>query len=162
VELKRIARLINLVLPGMITGHEFAGLVAVHPALAKLTPVASIRAEQEIYRRNGAIMPLYMTATVASFLPVLALERDRQSSAFRLLLAGAACFAGMLGITLTRNLPINSRIVELSAEEESVAEYRELRDRWDRLHAARNGLNLAGFVFTCLGALSWSGSGDAS
>jgi uncharacterized membrane protein len=141
-------------LAGMITGHEFAGLVAVHPALAKLSPVAAIRAEQEIYRRNGTIMPAYMSATVASFLPVLALERDRQSPAFRLTLAGALCFAGMLAVTLTRNLPINSRLVALPPEEASVAEFRELRQRWDRLHAIRNVLNVFGFAFTGLGALA--------
>jgi uncharacterized membrane protein len=154
--LAQIIRLLNLILTGMITGHEFAGLAAVHPALAKLTPVAGIRAEQEIYRRNGQIMPVYMTVTFASFLPVLALERERESPAFRLTLAGALCFAAMLAVTLTRNLPINSRIVALPPEERSETEFRELRQRWDRLHAIRNVLNLCGLVFAGLGALSRS------
>lgn len=158
----KIARLINLVLAGTLTGHELGGLVAVHPALAKLPPVASLQAEQEVYRRNGMIMPFYMSATLASFIPVLALERDRGTPGFRFSLAGATCFAAMLGITLTQNLPINSRIVELPADDTSVEEFRELRARWDRLHTGRNLLNLTGLVCTCLGALSRSGAGDAS
>jgi len=158
----KIARLINLILAGMLTGHEFAGLVGVHPALGKLPPLARLRAEQQIYRHYGKIMPFYMISTFASFLPVLALDRDRESPAFRFALAGVTCSAAMLAITLTRNLPINSRIVEMPAEEASVEEFRELRERWDRLHAARNLLNVAGLVFTCLGALSRSGSGEAS
>ena len=158
----KIARLINLILAGMLTGHEFAGLVAVYPALGKLPPLAGMRAEQEIYRRYGRIMPFYMSSTIASFLPVLALHRDRKSPAFRFVLAGAACFAAMLGVTLTRNLPINSRIVEAPVEEASVEEFRGLRERWDRLHAVRNLLNVAGLVLTCLGALSRAESGGRS
>jgi uncharacterized membrane protein len=150
----KIARLLNVIIAGMLTGNEFGSLVGVYPALAKLPPLAGLRAEQEIYRRYGRIMPFYMQAMIASFLPVLALQRDRASPAFRLTLAGSACYAAMLAITATRNLPINSRIVEMPPEEASVGEFRELRARWDRLHAARNLLNVVGLVLTCLGALS--------
>ena len=41
-----------------------------------------------------------------------------------------------------------------AAEEASFEEFRELRERWDRLHAVRNVLNIAGLVLACLGALS--------
>jgi hypothetical protein len=47
----RVVRLVNLMLAGMLTGHEFAGFVAVYPALSKLPPLARMQAEQEIYRR---------------------------------------------------------------------------------------------------------------
>jgi hypothetical protein len=149
-----VARLANLVLAGMLTGHEFAGFMAVYPALGKLPPLARMQAEQEIYRRYGKIMPFYMSFTIASFLPALAFIPNRRSPAFRFTLAGMTCFAAMLMVTLTKNLPINKRIEELPAEEVSFEEFRELRERWDRLHAARNLLNVAGLVFSCLGALS--------
>ena len=152
--LLKAVRLLNLILAGMLTGHEFAGLAAVYPALGKLPPLERLRAEQEVYRRYGKIMPFYMSSTIASFLPVLALIRNPSSPAFRFALAGMACFAAMLGITLTRNLPINKRIEELPTEEASYEGFRELRERWDRLHAARNLLNVAGLVLTGLGALS--------
>jgi uncharacterized membrane protein len=155
-----LARLINLILAGMLTGHEFAGLLAVYPALGKLPPLERLRAEQEIYRRYGKVMPIYMSSTIASFIPVLALARDRRSPAYRFSLAGAGCFVAMLAVTLTRNVPINNRIVEAPVEEASVEEFRELRERWDRLHAVRNLLNLSGLVFTCLGVLSRAESGE--
>ena len=152
----RVARLVNLVLAGMLTGNEFSGFVAIYPALGRLSPLARLQAEQEIYRRYGRIMPFYMSSTIFSFLPVLILQRRPGSPAFRFTLAGLACFAAMLGITLTRNLPINARIEELPTEEASFEEFRELRERWDRLHAVRNVLNVAGLVFAGLGALSES------
>ncbi len=137
----------------MLNGNEFATMAGVYPALATLPPAEHVRAEQAVYRRLGAVMPPYMQALIASFLPVLLLERDRRSPAFRLTLAGAACYAVMLGVTATRNLPLNARIVALPPDESSVAEFRALQGRWNRLHAARNALNVIGLVLTSLGAL---------
>ena len=150
----KVARLVNLILAGMLTGNEFSGFMAIYPALGRLSPLTRLQAEQEIYRRYGRIMPFYMSSTIASFLPVLVLQRRPGSPAFRFTLAGMACFLAMLAVTLTRNLPINKRIEELPAEEASFGEFRELRERWDRLHAVRNLLNVSGLVLTCLGALS--------
>jgi anthrone oxygenase-like protein len=98
-------------------------------------------------------MPFFMTATVASAIPVLSATKDRGSAEFRLTMAGMLCFAAMLAVTLTGNVPINRRILELPAREESYGEFLELRRRWDRLHRARNLLNVAGFALSCLGAL---------
>lgn len=153
----KTARLVNLVLAGTLAGNEFGSWAAVHPALGGLPPEEHMRAEQEVYRRYGRIMPPFMAATVASAVPALAAIPDRQSPAFRFTLAGAACFAAMLAVTLGGNVPINRRILELPAREEAYGEFLDLRRRWDRLHAARNVLNAAGFALSCLGALSRSG-----
>jgi hypothetical protein len=156
----KIPRLLNLALAGALTGNELGGLIAVHPALGNLPAEEHIRAEQEIYRRYGRIMPFFMTATVASAIPVLSANGDRGSAEFRLTLAGMACFATMLAVTLTGNVPINKRILELPAREEFYEEFLDLRRRWDRLHVVRNLLNVAGFTLSSLAALSRSGPGS--
>lgn len=150
----RVARLANLVLVGMLTGNEFGTLAGVYPALDRLSPMARLEALQGVYRRMGGFMPPYMLSTLGSFLPVLALQRRPGTPAFRLTLAGLACFVAMVAITRRGNLPINACIEALPTEEASLEEFGELRERWTRLHAARNVLNVAGFVFTSLGALS--------
>ncbi len=150
----KTARLLNLILTGTLTGNEFGGFAAVHPALSNLPAEEHMQAEQEVYRRYGRIMPFFMTVTVASAVPVLSLVKDRGSAEFRLTLAGMLCFAVMLVVTLTGNVPINRRILELPARAESYEEFLELRGRWDRLHTARNLLNVLGFALSCLGALS--------
>lgn len=150
----KVARLANLVLAGMLTGNEFATLAGVYPALDRISPMARMEALQNVYRRMGGFMPPYMLSTLASFLPVLALQRRPGTSAFRFTLAGLMCFVAMIAITRGGNLPINARIEELPMEEGSLDEFGELRERWTRLHAARNVLNALGLVLTCLGALS--------
>ena len=150
----KVARLANLVLAGMLTGNEFGTFAAIYPALDRISPMARLEALQGVYRRMGGIMPFYMLSTLASFLHVLVLQRRPGSPAFRFTLAGMACFFAMVAITRTGNLPINARIEELPTEEASLDEFGELRERWDRLHAVRNVLNVAGLVLACLGALS--------
>jgi hypothetical protein len=149
-----VARLVNLVLAGMLTGNEFGTLAGIYPALDRITPMARMEALQGVYRRMGGIMPFYMLSTLASFVPVLVLQRRPGTAAFRFTLAGLACYVAMIMITRKGNLPINARIEELPTVEASLDEFRELRERWTRLHAARNILNVAGLAFTSLGALS--------
>ncbi len=150
----KAARFMNLVLVGMLTGNEFGSWVTVHPALSDLSPEHHVQAEQAVTRRYGKVMPLFMTSTLASFLPVLALERRRASPPFLLSAGGMGCYAAMLAVTLSRNVPINNRLLELSPT--SHDEMLELRARWDRLHTARNLLNLAGLACTSLSALTSS------
>ena len=116
--------------------------------------MARLKALQGAYRRMGRFMPPYMFSTLGFFPPALPLQRRPGSAAFRFTLAGLACYVGMIVITRRGNLPINACIEELPLGEASAEEFGELRERWTRLHAARNVLNIAGFVFTSLGALS--------
>ena len=142
----------NLLLAGMLAGNELGTWVAVHPALGRLSAAECIRAEQEVTRRFAAIMPFWMSSVIASCLAVLALIRDRRSRAFRSTLAGTACFVAMLLSTLFGNVPINNRVLELSPETDA-EEFSRLRERWDRLHALRVLLNVAGLSLLQLGAL---------
>ena len=149
----KVARFVNLVLAGVLTGNEFGGWAGTHPALRALPIAAHVRAEQAVTRRFGAIMPFLMTATIASCLPVLALTRDKRSAHYRYTLAGTLCYLAMLGVTFAGNMPINRRTLGLSPEAPP-ADWLALRARWDRWHALRNALNLAGLGLLVVGALA--------
>jgi hypothetical protein len=146
----KVVRFVNLVLAGLLVGNEVGTKVAVHPALEGLSTPERIRAEQEVTRRYGEIMPLWMLSVIVSCLPVVALSRG--THAFLPTAAGTACFVGMLVSTLIGNVPINNRVLELSPETDG-EEFVELRERWDRLHSLRVALNAAGLGFLCVGAL---------
>ena len=148
----KIARFVNLLLAGLLAGNEFGTWAAVHPALGILSAGERIRAEQEVTRRYSRIMPFWMSSVIVSCLAVLALTRARRSAAFFFALTGTTCFVAMLLSTLLGNVPINNRVLELSPEND-FEEFLRLRERWDRLHAFRVLLNVAGLGFLCLGAL---------
>lgn len=146
-----IVRSVNLVLAGMLAGNEFGTWAAVHPSLGKLGPAERIRAKQEITRRFGAIMPVWMGSAVVSC--VVALLFSRGLAGFRSTLFGPACFVGMLASTRMGNVPINARVLEMDHERDQ-EEFARLRERWDRLHTLRVALNVAGLGFLVAGALA--------
>ena len=150
----KAAQFVNLLLTGVLTGNEFGSWAGLHPALRELPHQAHVRSEQAITRRYGNMMPALMTGVLISFVPVLSLVSDRRSLSFLFDLAGMLCYATMLMITLAGNIPINRRTLELDPDTTSREEFLELRARWDRLHAARNVLNLAGFGLSILGVLA--------
>jgi hypothetical protein len=147
--ISKAVRFVNLVLAGMLVGNEFGTKVALHPALEELSTPERIRAEQAVTRRYGAIMPLWMSSTVASCVAALALSRGSQG--FFPTLAGTACFAGMLLSTLLGNVPLNKRTLEIDPDENG-EEFARLRERWDRLHTLRVVLTVAGFGLLIAGA----------
>ena len=156
-----MARFINLLLTGVLTGNEFGGFVGFHPALYELPTEAHARAERAITSRFGKIMPPFMTAAILSFVPVLSLVRDRRSPAFFFTLVGMLCYVAMLAVTSAGNMPVNRRMLEMDPGTVSGEELMELRRRWDQFHTARNVLNFIGFASALLGALS-EGTNDQS
>ena len=154
MKISKMVRFANLVLAGTLTGNELGTLTGVHPALGGLRPAERVRAEQEVTRRLGAIMPFWMVSTVASsFLSALS---SRGKAGFRSTLLGAACFVAMLATTRLGNVPINERVLELDPEQDQ-QEFAELRKRWDRLHTLRVALDVAGLAFLVSGALAEDG-----
>jgi hypothetical protein len=143
----------NVCLAGLLTGNEWGGWVAVHPALDKLPDSPRLLAEQAVYRRYGRIMPFLMTSTVASGVAAGSV-RDRASLEGRLTRAATGCYTAMLAITLLGNIPLNKELVALPDDPAGRAKLAELRDKWDRLHTGRNILNLAGFGLTVAAALT--------
>jgi len=143
----------NVCLAGLLTGNEWGGWVAVHPALDKLPGSPRLQAEQAIYRRYGRIMPFLMTTTVASSIAA-GRVRDNASLEGRVTKAATRCYTVMLAITLIGNIPLNKELVALPDEPAGHARLAELRNKWDRLHTARNLLNLTGFGLTVAGALT--------
>jgi uncharacterized membrane protein len=143
----KIAQFVNLILAGMLTGNEFGSWVTVHPALDGLPLPAHVRAEQVVTQRYGRIMPFFMSATIASFVPVLALSPDRRTPSFRFRLAGLLCYVMMLAITLMRNVPLNNRLLAMSPDTPH-DEFLIVRARWTRLHTVRNLLNVTGLACT--------------
>ena len=152
---RELARFTYLMLAALLTGNEFGGWIGMHPALDTLPPESRVAAEQAVYRRYGKVMPVLMTATLVAASQVLARAPDRRSVEYRRTAASATCYAAMLVITLTRNIPINVRLLALENRPEDYPTFVRLRSRWNRLHTARNLLNLTGLALAVRAALRW-------
>lgn len=136
-----------VLLAGLLTGSELTSWGIVHPTLWKLDHRAQVRAEKLMYKRFATVDPFLMTGTiVVCFTAAGGLSGSPATLAF----AAGACFAAMLAITLIGNMPINVRVLRWDEEHGDPADWRRIRQRWDRLHAIRIVLDSAGFVLIAL------------
>ncbi|MDQ3586938.1 MAG: DUF1772 domain-containing protein [Actinomycetota bacterium] len=138
-----------MLLAGLLAGSELTSRGIVHPALWRLAHLEQVHAEKQMYRRFAMVDPWLMTATIAVCISAgVSLEETEAS----LTLAGGACFAVMLVLTLAGNMPINLRILRWG-DEGNPDEWRRLRRRWDRIHSVRVVLDSAGFALVAAGAV---------
>lgn len=133
---------LHLFAAGVLTGNELGTWAVVHPAIQRLPFAEEVHAEQEVTRRYGRFMPALMLITIVSGF-VLAEGVDGTPGS--LALAGSICFAAMLALTLVGNVPLNVRTLRFT-ETDPPEQWRAARPRWDRLHATRIALDVAGFT----------------
>lgn len=135
-------QLAAVTMTGLLAGNELGTLVGSHPALRALPTGVQIEAEQAITTHLGKVMPLYMTATLATA-GAAALDR-RGGRGSRRVAAGAAASAVMLAITLIGNVPLNKATVDYPTDGDN-QRWQAIRRRWERLHVVRVLLDLAAF-----------------
>ncbi len=104
---------------GLVAGVFFAFSSFVMPALGRLTHAEGAAAMQSINRL--ALTPAFMTALFGTGIACLglilwaAVSFDGWSSA--LVLAGGALYlVGTVGVTITRNVPLNDRLAKLDPQ----------------------------------------------
>jgi hypothetical protein len=145
-----VVHFLNLLLAGVLLGNELSTLVAVHPAIRSLPVAGQVTVEQSLTRRYGALMPVLMTATLASGV-VLSATIDADGRA--LAIAGTACIAAMLAITFVGNVPVNVYTLRVRPEQVDPHEWSRRRRAWDRFHIARVALDAAALVLFLLALL---------
>lgn len=125
-----------LVVAGTMVGNELAIAVFVHPRFWRLDDNTHVRAVQPLAAVLGAVMPFWYALTLASALAVAFLVRPAGTPGHGLALASAGLFAAMIVYTVLLPVPINRQVARWRPES-LPADWRELRRRWDRLHAWR-------------------------
>lgn len=143
-----VARAVNLIAAGLLTGNELGSLLNVHPAFDDLDLPTRVRAKQAITKRYGRTMPFIMSGTIVSSLSVLWVTKQQRPAPLHLSAGGMGCFVAMLATTLAGNIPINTELLWLDAATTTQPAFDDPRSRWTRLHRIRNTLNITGLVLT--------------
>jgi hypothetical protein len=95
-----------------------------------------VRAAQTLASALGAVMPFWYAITFLLSLAVTFLAHATWSTSWWLALGSAALFAAMIVYTVLLPVPINNQVVRWQPDS-LPANWRELRRRWDMLHAIR-------------------------
>jgi uncharacterized membrane protein len=140
-----ILEIAAIVVAGTMTGNEIAVAVFFHPRISRLEDAVHARAAQTLASALGAVMPFWYALTFLLSLAVTFLAHPAWSAPWWLALGSTALFASMIVYTVLLPVPINNQIARWQPDS-LPANWRELRRRWDTLHAIRVGFLLVALI----------------
>jgi uncharacterized membrane protein len=136
---------ISIVVAGTMTGNELAVAVFVHPRLSRLDDAVHVRAVQTLAIALGAAMPFWYALTCLLSLTTTFLAQPTWDTPRWLALAATILFAAMSIYSVLLPVPINNQVARFQPDS-LPSNWRELRSRWDTLHAVRVGFLVVALV----------------
>lgn len=125
-----------IVVAGTMTGNEIAVAVFFHPRISRLEDTVHVRAVQTLASALGTVMPFWYALTFLLSLAATFVAHRMGSTPWWLALGSTALFALMIIYSVLLPVPINNQVACWQPDS-LPANWRELRRRWDGLHAIR-------------------------
>ena len=126
----------SVVVVGMLTGSEFAVAVFFHPRISRLEDAVHIQAAQTLAKVLGLVMSFWYPLTFLLVLAVTFVAHTARSTPWWLALTSTVLLALISLYSLLLPVPINNQVARWQPD--SVPpNWRDLRRRWDMLHAIR-------------------------
>jgi uncharacterized membrane protein len=136
---------IAIVVAGTMTGNEIAIGVFVHPRLSRLDDAVHVRAVQTLAVAQGAAMPFWYALTCLLSLATTFFAQSTWDTPRWLALGATALFIAMSIYSVLLPVPINNQVARWQPDS-LPSNWRELRNRWDVLHAIRVGFLVVALV----------------
>jgi len=125
-----------IVVAGTMTGSEFAVAVFFHPRISRLEDAVHIRAAQTLAKVLGIVMSFWYPLTFLLALTLAFVAHPARSTPWWLALASTVLLALISIYSLLLPVPINNQVARWRPDSVP-ANWRDLRRRWDLLHAIR-------------------------
>jgi uncharacterized membrane protein len=132
---------------GFTASAEFASFAFVHPVIGRLEPGNHIRVEQGLLRTFGRVMPALMPLSAVVTVAYAAADDGGGGDALRWVAAGLVLTSVVT--TLAVNVPINAATSRWDPEQPP-ADWRAIRQRWERFQGIRTVPLLIAFILICL------------
>ena len=139
-----IVQFVALLLTALSMGVHFGTWLTEGPLRATQSGALFIEIHQGRDRVVARVMPILGSAALI-FLALGVFLMRAVPVAFALSLAGLACCIGDMFVTLLVNVPINGKVQSWQPEAPP-ADWKLLRDRWERFHSIRALLVVSGFA----------------
>ena len=134
-----------IVVTGTMTGNEIAVAVFFHLRISRLEDAVHVCAAQTLASALGAAMPFWYALSFLLILATTFLAYTAWTVAWWLSLTAAVLFAGTIIYTILLPVPINNQIAHWQPDT-LPPNWRELRRRWDTLHAIRVGFLILALI----------------
>ncbi len=137
--------IIAIVVAGTMTGNEIAVAVFFHPRISRLNDAVHVRAVQALAIGLGSAMPFWYALTFLLSLAIIFFAHPTWNTPWWLALGATALFAAMSIYSVLLPVPINNQVARWQPDS-LPANWRDLRGRWDTLHAIRVGFLVVALV----------------
>ena len=128
--------IIAIVVAGTMTGNEIAVAVFFHPRISRLNDAVHVRAVQALAISLSSAMPFWYALTFLLSLATTFFAHPIWNTPLWLALGATALFAAMSIYSVLLPVPINNQVSRWQPDS-LPANWRDLRSRWDTLHAIR-------------------------
>ena len=125
-----------IVVAGTLTGSELAVAVFFHPRISRLEDAVHIQAAQTLAKVLGMVMSFWYPVTFLLALAVTFVAHTTRGTPWWLALVSTVLFALICVYSLLLPVPINNQVARWRPDTVP-ANWRDLRRRWDLLHAIR-------------------------
>jgi len=125
-----------IVVAGTLTGSELAVAVFFHPRISRLEDAVHIQAAQTLAKVFGMVMPFWYALAFLLALASTFAAHTTRSTSWWMALASAALLALISVYSVLLPVPINNQVARWQPDTVP-ANWRDLRRRWDLLHAIR-------------------------
>jgi uncharacterized membrane protein len=136
----------------LATGALMVNWIGLGRAMSRLPAPTYVEFHQATNHTFDPYMPIVVVGALLGGI-VLAIFSSRvHSLSGELAIGGSACYAGVLTITLSTNLPINQQIASWSIQSPP-DDWIQIRANWIRFHIIRTIISLPGlacYVLACL------------
>lgn len=141
-----------LMCAALLVGNEFTVGVFINPAFGRLPEVPQATAARETARLYGKVMPFWMALNLILSVLLVFTVVNRYSASWWFFLTATNLFALVIIFSIIFPVPINKRIASWDANN-LPDDWRDLRRRFDRLHAFRIFLLLVALACLILGTV---------
>ncbi len=125
-----------IVVAGTMSGSELAVAVFFHPRISRLEDAAHLRAAKTLAKILGIVMPFWYALTFLLTLALTFVAHTRRSAPWWLAFASTVLLALISVYSVLLPVPINKQVARWQPDSVP-ADWRDLRRRWDLLHAIR-------------------------
>jgi uncharacterized membrane protein len=144
--------LIVLMFAALATGGLLVNWIGLGRAMSRLSVSAYVEFHQHTNRTFVPYMPIVVIGALAGGV-ALAVMYGVHSVAGQLAAAGAVCYALVLIISLSTDVPINHQIASWSIQNPP-REWAQIRARWIRFHVIRTLFSVPAFAIYLLAVMS--------
>jgi Anthrone oxygenase len=127
---------VAIVVAGTLTGSELAVAVFFHPRISRLDDAVHIRTAQTLAKVLGMVMPFWYALTFLLALALTFVAHPARSMQWWLALAATVLYALISVYSVLLPVPINNQVARWQPDSVP-ANWRDMRRRWDLLHALR-------------------------